>query len=107
MMYCCGCKQCKILAEMLRYSYYHSELSVENKKARVKIWLKSGGWVVTTIALGTRVNYSEIMFILHVGILYGMINYMQELECVGQAGEAADLIILIENRKMQQKAADL
>lgn len=58
---------------------------------------------MATTALETRVDYRKIIFVLHVGVLYRIINYTQKSGCAGQAEEAADLIILIKKSLTQQK----
>ncbi len=82
-IYCQDRAQCETLAEMLRCGYYHSELSEEDKTDRVRVWLDRGGWIVATTALGTGVDYPGIVFVLHAGMPYGMIDYAQES---GRAG---------------------
>jgi hypothetical protein len=106
-VYCRGHGQCEELAEMLGCGHYHSGSSPSDKEVRVRIWLDEGGWIVATTALGTGVDYPGIMFVLHVGMPYGMIDYAQESGRAGRAGETADSMILVEDGFTQQKAVSL
>ncbi len=88
-----------MLAETLRCGYYHSELSKEDKTDRIRVWLDGGGWIVATTALGTGVDYAGIVFVLHVGMSYGMINYTQEFRRAGQSEKMTDSMILMKKRE--------
>jgi superfamily II DNA helicase RecQ len=63
---------------------------------------------VATAALGTRVDYPGIVYIMHVGMLWSMIDFAQESGRGGQGGEVVDLVILVEHseveRRLQQEA---
>lgn len=45
---------------------------------RLKQWLLDGGLIVATSALGTGVDFPGIVYILHVGRLWNMIDYARE-----------------------------
>ena len=54
-----------------------------------------------TTALKIKVNYSKIIFVLHIKISYKMIDYIQKSECTKQEKKTINLIILIKNNKIQ------
>ena len=66
-MYCRGRKQCERLAAELGGVFYHSE--TDGKEERIEHWLKYGGLIVATSALGTGVDFPGITLVLHVDIL--------------------------------------
>lgn len=59
--------------------------------------------MVATSALGTGVDYPGIVFVLHVGMPYGMIDFAQESGRAGRAGEAVDSMILVEEGATQRR----
>ncbi|KAF2463237.1 uncharacterized protein BDR25DRAFT_362955 [Lindgomyces ingoldianus] len=52
-------------------------------------WLGSGGLIVATLALGTGVDYPGVVYILHVGMPWSMIDFAQESGRGGRAREEA------------------
>ncbi|KAL5421304.1 hypothetical protein PMIN05_012592 [Paraphaeosphaeria minitans] len=90
-----------MLAGALGYKHYHaSELD------RTKIlasWLDEGGLIVATSALSTRVNFPSIVFVLHVGMPWSMINYCQESGRAGRSGEVADSVIIVEPGEVERR----
>jgi hypothetical protein len=108
-VYCRSKRQCEEIAEALGCSHYHSE--VPERDEQLQQWLKEGGLIVATSALGTGVDFPGIVFILHVGMPWSMIDFAQESGRGGRAGERVDLVIIVERgeveRTMQQKSEDL
>jgi len=94
-VYCRSREQYKEMARLLECAYYYTRLV--NREERLKKWVKAGGFIVVTSALGTGVDYEGIIFVLHVGLPYGMIDYAQESGRAGRGGEAVDLVVLLEN----------
>ncbi|KAJ9653324.1 hypothetical protein H2201_009152 [Coniosporium apollinis] len=74
-----------------------------DKEERLQDWLEKGGLMVATSALDTGVDYPEIVYVLHVGMPYGMIDFAQESGRAGRAGEAVDSIILVEEGETRRK----
>ncbi len=66
-------QQCEDLAEQLQCAYYHAA-AVDNED-RLAAWLEHGGLIVATSALGTGVDFPEVVFVLHVDVPYGMIDF--------------------------------
>ena len=60
-----------------------------DKEERLQDWLEKGGLMAATSALGTGVDFPGIVFVLHVGMPYGMIDFAQESGRAGRAGCAA------------------
>jgi superfamily II DNA helicase RecQ len=84
---------------------------VDEKDAAVEKWLQDAGFMAATGALGTGGDYPRIVYIVHIGVPYGMIDFAQETGRGGRAGEEVDSIILLEDGEFQrlekQDAAEL
>jgi len=108
-VYCHSKQQCEDIAEALGCGYYHA--GVPDRVERLEQWLKNGGLIVATSALGTGVDFPGVVYILHVGMPWSMIDYAQESGRGGRAGERVDSVILVEQgeveRTMQRKSEDL
>ena len=63
-------------------------------------WVRYGGLIVATSALGTGVDFPGIVIILHVDLPYGMIDFAQESGRGGRAGEDVDSVVLVEQGKV-------
>ncbi|KAF1963864.1 hypothetical protein CC80DRAFT_397822, partial [Byssothecium circinans] len=57
----------KDMAEALGCAYYHAR--VPDQAERLEQWLKDGGLMVATLALGIGVDFPRVVYILHVGML--------------------------------------
>ena len=99
-VYCRTRAQCEALAEELGCAYYHS--TVVDKEEQLKEWVENGGFIVATSALGTGVDYDGIVFVLHVGLPYGMIDFAQESGRAGRSGEEVDSIVLVGEDEMSR-----
>jgi superfamily II DNA helicase RecQ len=53
-------------------------LLTNEKDAAVENWLADEGFIMATRALGTGGNYAGIVYIVYLGLLYGMIDFAQE-----------------------------
>jgi superfamily II DNA helicase RecQ len=108
-VYCRSKQQCEAIAQELNCQYYHA--GDDNRDEKRLHWLSTGGLITATSALGTGVNYSKIVYILHVGMPYGMIEFAQATGRGGRAGERVDSVVLIEKgaveRLMKQKTEDI
>jgi superfamily II DNA helicase RecQ len=62
--------------------------------------VSDGGFIVATSALGTGVDYPDIVYVLHVGVPYGMIDFAQESGRAGRGGEAVDSVIVAEEEEV-------
>jgi len=97
------------MAAALGCAYYYA--GVPDRAERLTRWLQEGGLIVATSALGTGVDFPGIVFILHVGMPWSMIDYAQESGRGGRAGERVDSVILVEysevERTMERKSEDL
>jgi superfamily II DNA helicase RecQ len=72
-VYCRSKQQCEELAEVLGCGCYHA--GVPDCGDRLGQWLEEGGLIAATLALGTGVDFPGIVFILHVGMPWSMIDY--------------------------------
>ena len=103
-VYCRSRAQCEEVAEELGCDYYHA--AYLDKEADLDQWLKDGGFVAATSALGTGVDYKGITFVLHVGMPYGMIDFAQESGRAGRAGEAVDSMVLTGEEVLERGLRD-
>lgn len=101
-VYCRTKAQCEDIAGELDCPYYHA--GVVDREERLKWWLERGGFIVATSALGTGVDFPGIVFVLHVGLPYGMIDYAQETGRAGRGGETVDSVILLEDGEVERRA---
>ncbi|KAK5020230.1 hypothetical protein LTR60_000708 [Cryomyces antarcticus] len=60
-----------------------------------------------TSALGTGVDYAGIVFVLHVGVPYGMVDFAQESGRAGRAGELVDSVTLVEEGEVERRDGSL
>ena len=108
-VYCRSREQCKELAAALGCAFYHA--GDMDRARQLAQWLKSGGLIVATSALGTGVDFPGIVYVLHVGMPWSMIDFAQESGRGGRAGERVDSVVLVERgepeRAMKQKADSL
>jgi superfamily II DNA helicase RecQ len=108
-VYCRSKRQCEKVAEALDCGYYHAK--VLDRGSQLKQWLKNRGLIVATSALGTGVDFPGVVYILHVGMPWSMIDFAQKSGRRGRAGERVDSVILVEKgeveRTMEQKSEDL
>ncbi|KAH0352647.1 hypothetical protein KCU83_g3356, partial [Aureobasidium melanogenum] len=98
-VYCRSIDQCKEIAKELDCAYYHGG-SMDNED-KLAVWMETGGLIVATSALGTGVDFPGIVFIMHMDLPYGMINYAQESGRAGRAGEEVDSIVIVEHGKVE------
>jgi superfamily II DNA helicase RecQ len=107
--YCTSRDGTEEVAQVLGCPYYHS--LTDEKDAAVEKWLADEGFIAATGALGTGGDYAGIVYIVHLGLPYGMIDFAQETGRGGRAGEDVDSIILLEDsvyqRLEKQDAAEL
>ncbi|KAL1601392.1 hypothetical protein SLS60_006304 [Paraconiothyrium brasiliense] len=81
-VYCHSKPACEMLAAALGCRYYHAD---ELDRAEILAsWLEEGGLIVTTSALGTGVDFPGIVFVLHVGMPWSMIDYCQEIRGISK-----------------------
>jgi superfamily II DNA helicase RecQ len=102
-VYCHSKAQCEEMAEELDCGYYHA--GVVDRAEPLAEWLKEGGWIVATSALGTGVDFPGIVFILHVGMPWSMIDFAQESGRGGRAGERVDSVIVVEEGEVERTIA--
>ncbi|KAF2463574.1 uncharacterized protein BDR25DRAFT_245431, partial [Lindgomyces ingoldianus] len=54
-------------------------------------------------ALGIGVDYPRVVYILHVGMLWSIIDFAQESRRGGRAREEVNLVIVVERRSVEQE----
>jgi len=80
--------------------YYHAGMVERGEKLEDRV--KKGGLIIATSALATGVDHAGTVFVLHVGLPYGMIDFAQESRRAGRGGEEVDSIILLEEGWMER-----
>lgn len=100
-IYCSSKAQCEELARELNCGFYHA--GVVDRAERLEAWLEDGGLIVATSALGTGVDFPGIIFILHVGMPWSMIDFAQESGRGGRAGELVDSVIIVEKGEVERQ----
>ncbi|KAH3949182.1 hypothetical protein HBH98_203880 [Parastagonospora nodorum] len=74
----------------------------EDRVDQVARWVDNGGLIVATSALGTGVDYPGIVYVLHIGVPYGMIDFAQESGRAGSGSEAVDSVIFVEEEEVER-----
>jgi superfamily II DNA or RNA helicase len=71
---------CRSLAEELACVCHHSEMSDADRQRAVALWLSGQGScvLVGTTGIGTGVDFQHITVIVHSGIPYGLVDYIQQ-----------------------------
>jgi superfamily II DNA or RNA helicase len=103
-LYCRERDQAEELAKLLGCGFFHSTSA--SKEETIASWMENGGFCAATGALGTGVDFPGIVYIVHVGVPYGMIDFAQETGRGGRSGEAVDSIVLltdVETRDLARK----
>ena len=85
--YCRSRDRVEEVAKLLGCGFYHSQ-SVS--KEEIMVWMENGGFYAATGALGTRMDFPGIVYIVHIGIPYGMIDFAQETGRGGRNGEGVE-----------------
>jgi superfamily II DNA helicase RecQ len=75
---------------------YHAGRDAEDWMNQVNRWVSNGGFIVATSALGTGVDYPNIVHVLHVGVPYGIIDFSRESGRAGRGSKAVDSVIVAE-----------
>lgn len=108
-VYCHSKRQCEELAQALDCAYYHA--GQVDRAERLQEWHRQGGLIVATSALGTGLDFPGVVFILHVGMPWSIVDYAQESGRGGRAGERVESMILVERSQvewtMKQKSEEL
>jgi superfamily II DNA helicase RecQ len=92
---------CEELAQQLSCHHYHA--GVHDRAERLEHWVRHGGLIVATSALGTGVDIPGIVFILHVDIPYSMIDFAQQSGRGGRGGEVVNSMILVPHQKAEAR----
>lgn len=104
-VYCRSKAQCETIAAALECAHYHA--GVWDRAERLEGWIRGGGFIVATSALGTGVDISGIEFVLHVDVPWGMTDFAQASGRAGRGGTAgglADSMVLVEGCKLRLRA---
>ena len=65
------------MAQHLDWGYYHAGMVSEDRADRIEVLVSDSRFIVATLALGTSGVYTEIVYVLDIGVSYGMINFAQ------------------------------
>ncbi|THW03030.1 hypothetical protein D6D24_10744, partial [Aureobasidium pullulans] len=94
-IYCRSKKDCEEMAERLGCGLFYAG-HVDGEET-LEQWKAKGGFIVSTTALSTGLNYEAVKAVIHSGLPYGLIEFAQ---ASGRAGrdpsERVDSIVLLE-----------
>ena len=82
----------KVMSEGLQCTFYKAQ--AEDKGDILQAWIKEGGWIVATRALGTGINIEGIIYVIHVERPYGLTSFAQQSRRGGRNGEVSESIII-------------
>ena len=84
----------QVVSEALGCLFYKAK--AYDKAAVLQDWMQNGrGWIVATGALGTGVNISGIVYVIHVDRPYGITSFVQQSGRGGRNGEVSDSVVFI------------
>ena len=84
----------QVVSEALGCLFYKAK--AYDKAAVLQDWMQNGrGWIVATGALGTGVNISGIVYVIHVDRPYGMTSFVQQSGRGGRNGEVSDSVVFV------------
>jgi superfamily II DNA helicase RecQ len=94
------------LAEALRTAgfeecwYYHS--MSDGKNNATERWLKNDSFITATETLETGVDFLRVVYIVHLEVLYRLIDFVQESGHGEKNKETVNLIILLDNKEYKK-----
>ena len=100
-VYCRSRAVCQRLAGVISSPAYQAQQ--EDKEGHLAPWLQHGGYIIATSALGSGVDISDIVLVIHIGIPWSMIDFAQESGRGGRQGEVVDSIILVDTMQVSQR----
>ena len=84
----------EVISTALQCPFYKAH--ADQKAAILDQWARgSGGWIVATGALGTGVNISNIVHIVHVDRPYGLTSFIQQSGRGGRSGEESHSYVIV------------
>jgi len=94
-VYCRSKKDCEEMADKLGCGFFYAG-HIDGEET-LEQWKANGGFIVSTTALSTGLNYEAVKAVIHSGLPYGLIEFAQ---ASGRAGrdpnERVDSIVLLE-----------
>jgi len=84
---------CEEMAGRFGGKFYHSDV-----REMLESWRK--GPMFATGAIGAGVNIDGIMTVIHIGVPYGMIPFVQESGRAGRRGEKVRSVVLLSGNEM-------
>jgi superfamily II DNA helicase RecQ len=111
-IFCCSYISCKAVAKQLNCYYYHGKADASTgedeageaaflaqREAGYRQWIEgSTQYIVATAALGTGLDVSGIVHVIHLDIPYSILGYAQEVGRAGRAGEPVLAEVIVEER---------
>ncbi|KJK87120.1 hypothetical protein H633G_09028 [Metarhizium anisopliae BRIP 53284] len=79
-VYCKSIDDCREIAEKIGCGCHHSSMSEAQRREAVARWLsgQGGAAMAATAGLGTGLNFRGIVVIVHSGIPYGLVSFIQQ-----------------------------
>lgn len=101
-IYCRSREETRTVAEALGCLYHHSGMSEDERLAARTSWIEGQEgqrWITATIGLGTGVDIEGIIAVVHMGLPYGLIDFVQQVGRGGRwEGEVVDSVILYDGQ---------
>ena len=63
----------KVVSKALQCGFYKAQ--AEDKGVQLQAWIREGGWIVATRALGMGINIEGIVYVIHMDRLYGLTSF--------------------------------
>ena len=109
-IYCQSRYDSEIIAGKLDIPFYHSEISKEERKEAVTIWLDSSKtsklpWISATSGFGTGLDFPQVKSIIHYGVPYGFLDFIQQTGRAGrEEGSRTSSLTILKPSDLKGKA---
>lgn len=113
-IYCRSRQACERIAVKVGCDFYHSGImDAQERQRRLGCWVTGQGgnrWIVATTGLGTGIDISGIVGVIHMEQPYGLVDFIQQTGRGGRReGEIVDSVIVMDQKKvpMEETRSDV
>ncbi|RFU71857.1 hypothetical protein TARUN_10405, partial [Trichoderma arundinaceum] len=96
-VYCCRTDEVESLAVELGCHCYHAKLdggNIESKAEQMERWIRSGGIMVATNALGVGLDIADVRYVFHLGPPRQLRDFVQESGRAGRDGLESESVLI-------------
>ncbi|KID81227.1 recQ family helicase [Metarhizium guizhouense ARSEF 977] len=103
-VYCRSYRQTEALAEEIGCQFHHSLMSEAARREAREAWADGRGhrWIVATSGLGTGIDISGIVAVIHAEQPYGLVDFVQQTGRGGRrVGEVVESVVVHDGRPVR------